>query len=80
MEVQISWTGHPADAQIFFLNLHTVGVPAIYVVMVYECHPLDWALLPTKQGINCSDELQQNEALYCVEEEISQTVSFNDKR
>ena len=22
-EVQISWTGHPADAQIFFLNLHT---------------------------------------------------------
>ena len=30
------------------------GVPAIYVVKVYEYHPLDWALLLAKQGMNCN--------------------------
>ena len=40
-----------------------VGAPAIYVVKVYECHLIDWALLLAKQGMNYPDELQQSEGL-----------------
>ena len=30
------------------------GCPVIYVVKVYKYHPLNWALLLVKQGMNCN--------------------------